>query len=219
MQANCLLSVWNMNLCSCVMVIVALLPQACFAQQSDSVAMPQRDAYLFVAPKGNLLVTHIDATVGASRVTHKDESPELGFSATVKGLYALTGAIYLNMGLGITRLNSRLHANEFFLSEKYSSTIVTLPVGIGFAIGDDRAQIVNSIDFFPAYYVDFPHTTRPRQFSYGVGVDMGFHIRIRERMHLGMMGKLQLFQPFSKDDPRQIPQYGFVGGGILLRYD
>jgi hypothetical protein len=34
-----------------------------------------------------------------------------------------------------------------------------------------------------------------------------------------MMGKLQLFEPFDKDEHQSFPRYGFVGAGLLLRYD
>jgi hypothetical protein len=185
----------------------------------DSVVVSKSQVGLFLPPKRNLLVTHVDLVIGASKVKKEDQNSELGFSGTVKGLYALTGALYVNMGVGVTRMNSRNKSDAMVMSEKHSATAITLPLGIGFSIGDDRAQIVNGIDFFPVYYVDVPGVKRPRQFAYGVGVDLGFHIRIRERLHLGMIGKLQMFEPFDRDEHQSFPRYGFVGGGVLLRYD
>lgn len=184
----------------------------------DSVYLSANQGTLFVAPKKHLLVTHFDGTVGAARVMKGDRSG-LGFAAAVKGLYSFTGALYLNMGLGVSRLSSQTRpiANE--PAGKNTLTAITLPVGIGFSIGDDRAQIVNSIDFLPVYNADMPDVKRSRQFSYGFGIDLGFHIRIKQRLHLGMMAKLQMFQPFDKNERQSFPRYGFAGGGLLLRYD
>jgi len=186
-------------------------------QPRDTVSFPISQKQLFVLPKRNMLITHLDATVGASKVKKDDRSSELGVSVTAKGLYPLTGALYVNMGLGVTHLASRPKSD---LSEpKHTATAVTLPFGIGFTIGDDRAQIVNGIDLFPVYYVAHPAVQRARQFAWGFGVDLGFHIRIKERLHLGMMAKLQMFQPFDKDEHQSFPRYGFIGTGLLLRYD
>ncbi|HTM65572.1 MAG TPA: hypothetical protein VL093_04580 [Flavipsychrobacter sp.] len=185
--------------------------------QKDSVLVPRSQASLFISPKKNLLTTHVDIALGAGRVMKKDKSA-FSFAASVKGLYMLTGVLYVNMGVGMTQLNSVPKDNPSSVG-KNNSTIATLPIGVGFTMGDDRAQIINGLDFFPVYYVDHPAVKRARTFTYGVGVDLGFHIRIRQRLHLGMMGKLQLFKPFDKDEHQGFPRYGFVGAGLLLRYD
>lgn len=175
-------------------------------------------AELFIPPKRNLLTTHVDLVLGAGRVASTDHS-DLGFAGAVKGLYALTGALYINMGIGVTRINSIIRTDSTLYLGKNQATIAMLPIGVGFTIGDDRAQIINGIDFFPVYYVDHPTVKRERTFTYGIGVDIGFHIRIRQRLHLGMIGKLQMFQPFDKDEHQSFPRYGFIGAGLLLRYD
>ncbi|HRO41625.1 MAG TPA: hypothetical protein PL009_02235 [Flavipsychrobacter sp.] len=185
----------------------------------DTVNIPVSQRQLFVSPKRNLLVTHFDATIGASKVMKSDASSELGFSAAVKGLYNFTGALYVNMGVGISQLSSKPQTDQVNASGKHSATAVTLPFGVGFSIGDDRAQIVNGIDLFPVYYVAHPNVKNARNFTWGFGVDLGFHLRIRERLHLGMMAKLQMFQPFDKDEHQSFPRYGFIGTGLLLRYD
>lgn len=185
--------------------------------QKDSVVVSKSQASLFISPKKNLLTTHVDIELGAGRVMKQDKSA-FSFAASVKGLYMLTGLLYVNMGVGMTQLNS-VPRDQLLSEDKHNSTIATLPIGVGFTMGDDRAQIINGLDFFPAYYVDHPTVKRARTFTYGLGVDLGFHIRIRQRLHLGMMGKLQLFEPFDKDEHQSFPRYGFVGAGLLLRYD
>ena len=220
----------NPNLIIILVLFWNFLATACYAQknkefidgskeitnQPDTVFLLKDQATLFVSPKKHLLTTHFDFTVGASRVAKDDKDQELGFAATVKGLYMSTGAIYFNMGLGISRLSSKKDADIPF---KHIATNITLPIGIGFSIGDDRAQIFNSIDFLPVYYVDAPYVDDMRQFAVGVGVDLGFYIRIRQRLHLGMMAKFQMFQPYDKADNQTLMRYGFLGTGLLLRYD
>jgi hypothetical protein len=163
--------------------------------QKDSVLVSQSQASLFISPKKNLLTTHVDIALGAGRVMKNDKSA-FSFTASVKGLYMLTGVLYVNMGVGMTQLNS-VPKDNLSSVRKNNSTIATLPIGVGFTMGDDRAQIINGLDFFPVYYVDHPTVKKARTFTYGVGVDLGFHIRILQRLHLGMIGKLQLFEPFD----------------------
>lgn len=184
-------------------------------KRSDSVTVLPSQRSLFIAPKKNLFTTHADAVIGASRVMRNDRG-DLGFAATIKGLYSFTGALYVNMGMGVTLLNSRSRDS---ISNQHKATVASIPIGVGFTIGDDRAQIINSIDFLPIYYIDNPTVKRERKFTYGIGIDLGFHIRIRQRLHLGMMGKLQLFTPYDKDETTSVPRYGFVGAGVVLRYD
>lgn len=202
-------------------------PDPCLAQKhrnadsaagrQDSVLIPISQNALFISPKKNLLATHFDAVLAATRVGKTDRS-DLGFAATVKGLYSFTGVLYVNMGLGISRLRSLVREDTTGKTLN-KATVATLPLGIGFTIGDDRAQIINNIDFFPVYYIDHPEVKRPRTFTWGVGMDLGFHIRIRQRLHLGMVGKLQLFQPYDKDESQSFPRYGLAGAGLILRYD
>lgn len=184
----------------------------------DTVVIPKSQAELFLPPKKNILTTHVDLCVGAGRTASTDHS-DLSFAGTVKGLYMLTGALYVNMGIGVTRLTSIIGTDSSLFLGKNKAMIASFPLGIGFTIGDDRAQIINNVDFLPVYYVDNPSVRRQRTFTYGVGVDLGFHIRIKQRLHLGMIGKLQLFEPFDKDEPQSFPRYGFIGAGMLLRYD
>ena len=186
--------------------------------QPDSVIVPQSQKALFLPPKRNILTTHFDMEVGPSRVVRTDNSG-LGFSASVKGLYMFTGALYVNMGLGITTLRSRSRTQIIPDPGPNKATIITLPFGVGFTMGDDRAMVINGIDLFPVYYVDNPTVARPREFTWGAGMDLGFHIRIRQRLHLGMMGKLQFIMPHDKDEPTNWPRYGFAGAGVILRYD
>lgn len=153
-----------------------------------------------------------------SRVVKNDNSG-FGFSASAKGLYMVSGALYVNMGLGVTTLRSRSREPIIPDPGPNKATIITLPFGVGFTIGDDRAMIVNGIDLFPVYYVDNPGVKNPRTFTWGGGVDLGFHIRIRQRLHLGMMGKVQFFMPYDKDEPTNFPRYGFAGAGFVFRYD
>ena len=184
----------------------------------DTVFVPASQKALFIQPKRNLLTTHFDLSLGAARPGRTDHS-ELGISAAVKGLYALTGALYVNMGIGMTSLRGRPQSEQTPGQSTHAATLATLPIGLGFTIGDDRVQVINGIDFFPVYYVDHPYVKRDRQFAFGAGAELGFHIRIRERLHLGMICKLQLFQPYDRDEHQSFPRYGFVGGGLLLRYD
>jgi len=186
--------------------------------QPDTVVIPKSQAELFLAPKKNILTTHADLCIGAGRTARTDQA-DLSFAGTVKGLYMLTGALYVNMGVGVTRLNSMAREDNMLHPGSNKAMVASFPLGVGFTMGDDRAQVINNIDFLPVYYVDNPPVKRQRTFTYGVGVDLGFHIRIKQRLHMGMIGKLQLFEPFDKDEPQSFPRYGFIGAGMLLRYD
>ena len=188
------------------------------ATRPDSVVIPPSQRTLFIPPKKNIFTTHVDLVVGASRTGRKENSG-LGFAAAAKGLYMFTGALYFNMGVGITSLSSRSRTPIVPDPGPNKATIVSLPFGVGFTMGDDRAMIINNIDVFPVYYVDHPTALRTRTFTWGAGMDLGFHIRIRQRLHLGMMGKVQFFMPYDKDEPTSFPRYGFVGAGVVMRYD
>jgi hypothetical protein len=185
---------------------------------SDSVVVDATQKTLFITPKRNILITHFDMEVGASRVVRRDNSG-LGISASAKGLYMVSGALYVNMGLGITSLRSRSREEIIPDPGPNKATVISLPFGVGFTMGDDRAMIINGIDLFPVYYVDNPTVKNQRTFTWGAGMDLGFHIRIRERLHLGMMGKVQFFMPYDKDEPGNLPRYGFAGAGVIFRYD
>lgn len=184
----------------------------------DSVLVPADQAVLFITPKKKLLTTHFEWEAGAGKV-YKNDHSDLSFSGTVKGLYMLTGALYLNMGLGVSLLNSSPVQEPSGPVMNHKAFLINFPVGIGFTIGDDRAQLFNSLDFFPVYYADYPDVRQRRRFSYGVGADLGFHFLIRKKLHLGMMGKVQLFQSFDKEENDSFPRLGFAGAGLLLRYD
>lgn len=186
--------------------------------QADSVMVPRGQRDLFYTPKRNLLTTHIDIVAGPSQVIPGDEN-RLGWAATAKGLYMLTGALYVNMGLGISGLSSRSKPELLLPQVTHKAVFASIPLGIGFTMGDDRAQIINSVDFLPIYYIDNPEVKHLRQFSYGLGVDLGFHIRIRQRLHLGMLGKLQLIESFNRDEATGFPRFGLGGAGLVLRYD
>lgn len=219
-----------MNKFALTIFLLAMLGNPCesFAQlrkqprthisRADSVNVPISQQQLFIRPSKNMLVTHFDFSLGAGRVAQHDRSA-LSFAGTVQGLYPVTGAMYLKMGVCLTRINSFIKTDSLIFKTKNHATIASLPLGIGFTIGDDRAQIYNNIDFLPVYYFDHPTVSRSRTFTYGFGLDLGFHIRIRQRLHLGMMGKIQIFQPYDKDEPQSFPRYGFAGAGLLLRYD
>jgi len=161
---------------------------------------------------------NVDLEAGAGRVMQGDRAG-LGFSGTVKGLYALTGVLYVNMGIGMTSMQSESRNDTLPFGGKHTASIITLPIGIGFTIGDDHAQIFNSINIFPMYYIDHPLVKKESNLTYGFGLDLGYYILIKKRLHLGMMGKLQLFQSFDREERPDFPRFGFVGGGILLRYD
>jgi hypothetical protein len=173
---------------------------------------------LFIAPKKNLLTTQIDAELGPSKVYLQDNSG-LGFSFTAKGVYAFTGALYVNFGTGLTLQKSAARSDSALFPGEHRASFLNLPLGIGFTMGDDRAMIINGIDVFPVYYLDHPSVTRARKFTWGAGMDLGFHIRIRQRIHLGMMGKVQFLKSFDKDDEAVWPRFGFAGAGVVLRYD
>jgi hypothetical protein len=188
------------------------------AARPDSVVVLPSQRALFVAPKKNLLTTHLDAALGPSKVYLQDNSG-LGLSITAKGLYAVTGAIYVNFGSGITTLKSAGRNDSAAHPGEHRAAFVNLPLGVGFTMGDDRAMIINGIDVFPVYFLNNPAVQHERKFSWGAGMDLGFHIRIKQRLHLGMMGKVQFVKSFDKDDEAFWPRFMFAGGGIVVRYD
>jgi hypothetical protein len=187
-------------------------------QRPDSVVVHPSQRALFLPPKKNLLTTHIDAELGPSKVYRQDNS-SLGFSFTAKGLYTFTGALYVNFGSGITLLKSGARTDSALYPGEHRASYGNLPLGIGFTMGDDRAMILNGIDFFPVYYFDHPAVTNTRKFTWGAGMDLGFHIRVRQRLHIGMMGKVQFVKSFDGDDEATWPRFAFAGAGVVLRYD
>jgi hypothetical protein len=183
--------------------------------RNDSITVPLSQRSLFIPPKKNLFTTHVDMELGAARVERGDKTG-LGFSASVKGLYQSAGAMYKSLGLGVTMMNSMSRDSS---GGSHQAGIIHFPIGIGFAMGDDRAMIINGIDILPAYYFNTSGAVRERAFCVGAGVDLGYDIRVGPRLHLGMMGKLQFFQPFDKDEHTDWPRFGFVGVGVIMRYD
>jgi hypothetical protein len=184
----------------------------------DSLNVIQSQRQLFITPAHNVLTTHFDMVYGPSRVIPGDKAA-LSFSGTLKGLYMLSGAIYVGMGIGYTVMKSTFRDQATSGNIEYQATLVHIPLGIGFSIGDDRAQIINSIDLLPSYYLEGPDVEKHRRFAIGLAPELGFHIRIGSRLHLGLMGKVQLFQPYDKEEHTDWPRYGFAGAGVIIRYD
>jgi hypothetical protein len=169
----------------------------------------------------HLLATQFNFSAGTGRITRTDKAL-LSYSAEVKGMYNLTGAIYLSSGGGFTYLRSRERAMPILEDGlKRDAWLVYLPSGIGFTMGDDHASIITGIDALPGYYVsETPALERQRTFVLGVGPEFGFLFRAGPKytkgLLIGMVGKIQ-FMPLPDKDDKGL-RYTYGGLGLVVRF-
>lgn len=181
--------------------------------------LPPEQSKLVILPQKYLLSPQVDLIMGTSRVAKGDRTG-IGYSATSKGIYQLGHYWHVNMGMGFTRLNSRREGAADSLPDSiHYSNILHLPLGLSFIMGDDRAQIITTLDFLPCYNAgSSDHSPDQKMLSWGTSTEFGFLFRFRRHWYTGLTGKLQVFKPFDRDISGPWPQYGFAGVGIMVRF-
>lgn len=201
-------------------LLTCLLSLAVMPLRGQTIAQPDsflsaEHSKLVVAPTKYLFSPQLDIITGASRVYRGDRSG-IGFSITDKGIYQLSDFFHFNAGLGITVLNSRPSGSASPDSAHWANIIHT-SVGFSFIIGDDRFQVVSTIDLLPSYYMgSSADITGPQRFAWGLSSEFGFQMRIRRYWYVGLTGKLQVFRRF--DTNGFWPQYGLAGAGPTIRF-
>ncbi|WP_276133204.1 hypothetical protein [Polluticoccus soli] len=174
---------------------------------------------LIVSPQKYQVSPQIDFVTGSSRV-EKGDRAGIGYSAAVKGVYQIGSYWHLNTGLGFTRLNSRLLATADSLVDSIRfANILYVPIGLSFLMGDDRAQIITTLDFLPCYNAGHSqHLSAQKTLSWGASTEFGFLFRVRRHWYTGLTGKFQVFKPFDQKSDTTWPQYGFAGVGLMVRF-
>ncbi len=173
--------------------------------------------YTHVPP--HLFTTQITLNAGTGRLS-RDDKPLLSFSGEVKGLYSITGALYVSTGAGLSYLRSEGTERSGDKMERNAS-LLYLPTGIGFSLGDDNAMILTSIEVMPGYYFDAkPALANTRSFAFGIGPEFGFLFKAglayTKGLLIGFSGKLQFMQLPDADDHGR--RYTYGGVGLIVRF-
>ena len=188
-------------------------------EQHDTTYLSEAHRKLIVSPQKYLLSPQIDIMSGASRVNKVDRSG-VGYSVTTKGIYQIGNYFHFNVGLGYTRLNSKRKTPDISSTDSnHFAYILHAPVGFSLIIGDDRSQVITTIDFLPTYYLNTSYAAGgKRAFTWGTSTEFGFLFRFRRHWYTGMTGKLQVFKSYDKAVTSTWPMYGFAGVGIMVRF-
>jgi hypothetical protein len=169
----------------------------------------------------HLLATQFNLSAGTGRISRTDKAV-LSVSGEVKGMYNLTGAIYLSTGGGFTSLHSQEKEVVGEVSRRRDAWLLYFPSGIGFTMGDDHASIITGIDFLPGFYLgQAPTPNSTRKFAVGLGPEFGFLFRAGRRytkgLLIGMVGKIQFMQPPDADEGSSL-RYTYGGLGLVIRF-
>lgn len=183
------------------------------AASSNAIPIP----YTHVPP--HLLVTQLSFSAGTGRLS-KDDKPLLSLSGEAKGLYNITGALYVSSGAGFNHLRSQGTETSGDKTQRNAS-LLYLPTGIGFSLGDDNATILTGIDVLPGYYFNAaPDLGNRRQLTFGIGPEFGFLFKAgpayTKGLLIGFSGKLQFMQLPDGDDRGR--RYVYGGVGLVLRF-
>lgn len=158
---------------------------------------------------------------GAARLA-KNGDHGTGYSFVLKEQYHFTGVLYSSVGVGLTYVQGQ----HLYPPEKeplhYHSSYLSLPIGGGFDMGDDRGRFYTGIDVLPAYFFDaYPDVPSQRRWALGFGLELGFTIKVgpadKRGFQLGMQGQWKWLPPYSMTDRRGLV-YSFAGGGIVVRF-
>lgn len=206
-------------------LILVLLICSLYAQaQADTTHinvtyLPREQSKLVLLPQKYLLSPQTDVIVGTSRV-YKGDRSGMGYSVTSKGTYQVGNYWHLNMGLGFTQINS--HSNtlaDTLPGIHHYVNIVHVPIGLSFIVGDDRAQAITTLDLLPSINAGSSIITQYRKLiSWGASTEFGFVLRVQRNWHAGLTGKFQVFNSFDRRTATVLPQYGFAGVGIMVRF-
>jgi len=166
---------------------------------------------------------HLQATAlaGATRLS-KSGNHGTGFSFALKEQYHFAGVLYSSAGLAYTYTQGEHSLPVGAEKRHFHSSYFSLPVGGGFAMGDDRGRFYTGIDLLPSYYMDaLPNIPSQRRWGLGFGLELGFAIKVgpadKRGFDLGMEGQWQWLPPYSLTDNKGLV-YSFAGGGLVLRF-
>lgn len=198
--------------------LLLALPCAALAQDLNA---PNAIHIFYTEIPPHLLATQLNITAGTGRLTRSDK-PQLSGSAEIKGMYQLTGAVYLSAGGGLTW--TRGHNRQPMPGEAQNGSIwlAYMPSGIGFTLGNDEASFITGIDVLPGYYFGArPELQDARGLTWGIGPEFGFLLRAGARytkgLLIGMVGKLQFTQLPDKSSGNGL-RYTYGGLGLMLRF-
>lgn len=163
----------------------------------------------------------VSAMCGASRLSRSGDHGT-GYSFALKEQYHATGVLYTSVGLGYTYVQGDHRYRQDAQDRHYHSSYLTLPIGGGWDMGDDRGRFFTGIEALPAYFFDaHPAVPSQRRWGVGFGLEMGFTIKVgpanKRGYHLGMQGNWQWQPAFSMTDKRGLV-YSFAGAGIVFRF-
>ena len=155
----------------------------------------------------------------------KGDKPRASFTGTVKGIYQLTGNVYVSTGVGVALMRSESRAQvlpDMQLDRLREALVISLPSGIGFSMGDDRAGFISGIDLLPSVYVRTPAEIRdPRRLAIGFAPEFGWMFKAGRRdqkgILIGMLGRVNFLQPASKSGG-SIFQYVSSGAGLVVKF-
>jgi len=195
-----------------------ILPLRTSGQQTES---PNAIPIFHTEIPQHLLATQFNFSAGTGRLTRSDRAL-LAASGEVKGMYSLTGSIYLSTGAGISYLHSQARPPDGTPGFRRDAWLGYFPSGIGFSIGDDHATIITGIDILPGFYLhQEPKLARPRTFAYGLGPEFGFLFRAgriyQKGLLIGMVGKVQFMQLPDRNDGAAL-RYTYGGIGMVVRF-
>jgi hypothetical protein len=201
------------------LLLLIVLSVKAFAQ--DPLSPPNAVPVFFTNIPPHLLATQFNLSAGTGRLSRSDK-PVLSVSGEVKGMYNLTGAIYLSTGGGFTSLHSQEKVAIGEESRNRDGLLLYFPSGIGFTMGDDRASIITGIDFLPGFYTGLtPEPANARRFALGLGPEFGFLFRAGPRytkgLLIGMVGKIQFMQPPNVEEGSSL-RYTYGGLGLVIRF-
>lgn len=169
--------------------------------------------------QSSLFSTQLNLSMGTTQVA-KGDYPQTGFSTSVKEMYLVTGAIYIEGGFCTSFLNSLQRTDGIY--HNHQATLLTAPVGVGFYMGDDRLYLNVGLDFLTGMYTNTPdEIPDPRKWVIGYMPEFGFSLKVgryRKRgFGLGMMGRILLIQSADSGESNN-PHVGFAGVGMVFRF-
>lgn len=202
-----------------ILLLLSLYSTIAFAQ--DPLSAPNAVPVFYTNIPPHLLATQFNLSAGTGRISRADK-PVLSVSGEVKGMYNLTGAIYLSSGGGFTSLHSHEKVAVGEESQERDAWLFYFPSGIGFTMGDDHASIITGLDFLPGFYLgQTPEPNNVRRLAVGLGPEFGFLFRAGPRyskgLLIGMVGKLQFMQSPNVDEGSAL-RYTYGSLGLVIRF-
>lgn len=170
-----------------------------------------------------LRLHHLQAAVnaGATRLSPSGDHGT-GYAITIKEQYNFTGVLYRSAGINFTYVQGWHQYDKADRPGHYHGSYISLPLGGGFDMGDDRGRFYTGMDALPTYFFDaYKQVPSQRRWGLGFGLEMGFTIKVGPRekrgFQLGMQGVWQWQPPFSMTDRRGL-FYSFAGCGLIIRF-